>query len=239
LDDLGPDQYFTNVITDMVKVLGIDTSSCIAIVDLGDLTELDQIDTVEQVSEIVGVCKLLGFAMVSVGGSSFPDSVSKAVKENWDSAVVSRLEKELFVDVAITCGHERLALTDYGVRNPRSHEGGGSNANGKIRYTTKEGHFTVRGTFLYGDKRTGRVGYGFKQMYQLAADVVVRSSYSGANFSWGDAEILKRALVHEKPGGLPQWIAFDTNRHISFVGLEVTRMLAEMQTAVSFEREDG
>lgn len=239
LDDLGPDQYFLTVMEDIVKTSRLDTKSCVVVVDLGDLTELDQIEIVDQVSEIVRICKSLGFALISIGGASFPDSVSKVVKRHWDSAIVPRLEKDLFVDVVAACGSDRMSITDYGVRNPRSHEGGGNNANGKIRYTISDGHFTFRGTNLFDDLRTGRIGYGFKQMHQLAADVVALGSYPGPTFSWGDAEIHKRAVVHQKPGNLSQWIAFDTNRHVSFVGLEVQSMLQEARVVSSSEFEEA
>ena len=236
--DVGPGGELDNTLQEVLDDCQLDPAQCVAILDFQDLRLLDPVEASDSAVGAVQTCRRLGFGLVSIGGGSFPPSVSDAVKSHWEKGYVLRIETEVFADVLDACGPECLGFTDYGVRNPKIFDGGGSNANGKIRYAVPGAHMVFRGECLFGDKRTGRVGYGFRQMHQLAEEVLSSSDCTPIRGCWGDREVERKAREHKKPGNLTDWISIDTNRHLCAVQKEVTDSIRTARRVASSAEEN-
>ena len=108
-----------------------------------------------------------------------------------------------------------ILYDDYGVRGPGTNDDVRSKyTNGKIRYTTDQQTFVVRGHPIVYD-------HSFDQMYGLANKVVKSPHYVGTGFSWGDARLNECGSFKTFKGSPTDWIAIDTNHHLAYATQEV------------------
>lgn len=94
------------------------------------------------------------------------------------------------------------------------------NANAKIRYTAAQSWMVVRGHSLYRPPDS-------LQYRSLADQVISDKCFSGANFSWGDQQILDCARGQRGPGSLGDWVAIGTNHHLELVARQVQSVVRE------------
>jgi len=161
-----------------------------------------------------------GYRFYSVAGCSMPPSIDKAVKEHDAEGLLPR--GEMLAWQAVRAARPLLPIVygDYGVRGPTSLDFPVEHVNGKIRHTIDGAFFIARGNSIKAEDST--------QMYRLARVVATSEHFQDAGYSWGDAELYKRATYktgdkpHIKPGWTNQWIRFDTSHHLKHVLTEVT-----------------
>jgi Beta protein len=212
-DALEP-SYFGERMQEILKDLGVNANKCAVLIDHEDMTNKPLELLLEDTSRIMEVIGVMNFRFIATSGCSLPNSINLAVKDVNSSGKVFRSEMLLWKTLRSEYPKHKWIFGDYGVRGPSSAEDVvAPDANGKIRYTTHEQFHIERGH----SRRKGEKG---AQMYKLARNITQSSHFMGSNFSWGDSQIVE--CSHEKfKGNLANWIAIDTNHHMTYVMAEI------------------
>ncbi|HEX8628400.1 MAG TPA: beta family protein [Catenuloplanes sp.] len=123
---------------------------------------------------------------------------------------------------------------DYGVSCPSTSNGGHHRQRPTLRYTTEGAWWIYRST-----RRGSRDDDRFADLCRT----LVTSAHwpvAGARFSWGDAEIARRARCTPGAGTPSSWIAWATSHHLAQVVQELTgRHRASPLPAVPRPRRPG
>lgn len=215
IEDAAEPDYFRSIIEDIVDELALNPACCSVLLDFADISmDIASVEkSVSKAGDIFRQLQAFGFHHYVVAGCSLPKTIDLAVSDQ--DSVGSVLRKEMLVWQTLRLEFPNLAIVsgDYGVRGPTTTEIPSKYTNGKIRHTTKQQMFVVRGhPFTYDHSNI--------QMYGLSETVVKSPHFLGENFSWGDGQIL---LSSRQGGRLDPswWIAIDTNHHLTFVVQEV------------------
>lgn len=216
LDDAAEPELFREIIDDIIDTLELDPTRCSVLIDFGDIsTNSASVESlISKASSVLVQLAELGFQYYSVAGCSLPNSVPLAVHDQDSSGMV--LRKEMLVWQALKQSLPTFPIVsgDYGVRGPTTVKFHNPHMNGKIRHTIPKQTFLVRGHAISKD------GGKHTQMAGLVKRLKTSGHFLGANFSWGDEQISQRTQP-DKPGNPTQWIAYDTNHHLTFVIQEV------------------
>lgn len=168
---------------------------------------------------------------VILAATCVPESMSK-IAELDAAGAIARREWELWQEVAAATDGEVL-FADYGVQHPNPPRSGGRTF-GNLRYTTATELLVSRGHLI-----TNMDDADFSDMCRR----VVRSgSFSGADFSWGDAQIYRVAELRRSPrtaifddydderiegiNSHPFWRAVATSHHLKFVSVQLAEQRA-------------
>ena len=102
-----------------------------------------------------------------------------------------------------------VGFGDYGIAHPKMTVGGW-HPTPNLRYSDED---------VWWIYRRARDGNGNKGMYDLCASLVAADHWppEGAAFSWGDAEIARRAVGHGGPDIATGWRAWGTAHHLTHV----------------------
>lgn len=154
-----------------------------------------------------------GWGYVSCGGASMPQTTSGHPSHKISS--IRREEFSLFCELKQRLPESDFKFLDYGSSHPIHTELDPRlmTMGGKIRYTTEEAWLMVKGGSIKAN--------GSEQYHKLCKDLVALDEYSGSEFSWGDDYIDQCAKQKCGPGNPTTWIAVSTNRHVTFVALQV------------------
>lgn len=214
IDDSEEPDFFKEQIFEIIDSLQTDPTDCGVIIDFGDITNASIEKLIHEASRVIENLTAFGFKFYSIVGCSMPTTIDVAVKKHDSTGLLAR--KEMIVWQALRHQYPQLKFVfgDYGVRGPNTAEDIiAPDTNGKIRHTIQKQYFISRG-------HSQRVGNGSAQMHTLAKSIIDSPYYLGENFSWGDARIMS-CSNHEFIGNSSDWIAIDTNHHLSYVLAEV------------------
>lgn len=215
LDDAAEPELFNDAITEIVEELELDPVRCSILLDFADIAmggmSIERL--VERADDVIQQLQVFGFQYYIIAGCSLPRTIDLAVDTR--DSVGAVLRKEMLVWQTLRLNFPKLDIVsgDYGVRGPTTTEARSKYTNGKIRYTIKNQIVVARGHPFIDD-------HSYAQMHDLAAVVAKSRHYLGSRFSWGDQQVLLRSRGGA-PGSTTQWIAIDTNHHLSFVVQEV------------------
>lgn len=213
-DSAEPD-FFQENLDEILSLLELDPANCHVILDFEDVTPLGAIDLLGKFESLFNLISGYGFMSFSIAGCSLPKTINEAVKKPNTCGVVLRKEMLLWRSARQRYPRFPIYFGDYGVRGPSTNEGVPSkHTNGKIRHTIDKEYFVARGQSISKPPKG-------EQMWELAQKVVNSVHYLGAQFSWGDSEILRCSNKKFK-GNAGQWIAIDTNHHLAYVVAEIT-----------------
>jgi hypothetical protein len=229
LEDASEPEHFQGTIRDIIDELELDPARCSVLLDFADIS-MDTMSVerlVEKADDVVKQLQTIGFRYYVIAGCSLPKTIDLAVG-NQDS-VGSVLRKEMLVWQTLRLNLPSVAILsgDYGVRGPTTTEIRSKYTNGKIRYSVKKQTFIARGHPFTND-------HSYAQIYELSAIVTRSQNFLGPRFSWGDNQIrlCSRQLAL---GGTTQWIAIDTNHHLTFVVQEVEEFERDFVASVVAE----
>lgn len=215
LEDLAEPDFLQETIQEIVDTLELSPDRCYILIDFDDVSmpQKSVESLLNQSRDMLAVLQNFAFKDVVIAGCSIPRTIDLAVQSQ--DSVSTIIRKEMLVWKTLRQEHpERPLLTgDYGVRGPTTVEAPSKYTNGKIRYAVKGGVFIARGHPFRNDGNHG-------QMHSLATIVAASNHFLNGQFSWGDSQILTR-MASLKPGSPSDWIAIDTNHHLSFVVSEV------------------
>lgn len=157
---------------------------------------------------------------VYVAATGFPERLAEAVPTG-QIDTVPRLGLQVWARLADTFHNVDLGMADYVVDNPdasRQLEQLNSSyiiAPVDLRYTTDDGFLIFKG---------GKADY--KLFFDHCETLVTRSEFKGSDFSWGDAEIARRALRQEGdkvgPGNATTWRKIAINHHLTLAARQLS-----------------
>ncbi|OCH41600.1 beta family protein [Aliivibrio fischeri] len=219
-EDMVEEELFLETIEDIVTAMGVDTGKCSVILDFGDVSKDSIIDIQSQVDTALSLLEEYHFNFVSIAGCSITSDINGMVPKKNSTGLVVRKEFKVWKSVKTFNPNLKFVFGDYGIANPNVSDGTiAPDANGKIRHTTSESYFVVRGY----SRRQGEKG---GQMHGLCQTLISSEYFRDPSFSWGDGMINKCAN-HEKVNGRvfvgnpTSWVAIDTSHHMTFVTQEV------------------
>lgn len=215
IEDAAEPGHFQDTIADIIDELGLDPARCFALLDFADISmaTMPVEFLVSKAGDMIRQLQSFGFHHYVVAGCSFPSTINLAVSDRDSIGSVLRKEMLLWQTLRLELPEVVIGYGDYGVRGPATTEQPSKFTNGKIRHTVKLQTFVVRGHPFTNDR-------SFVQMYGLAATVIGSLHFLGEDFSWGDRQILLCSR-QQIMGNLSDWIAIDTNHHLTFVVQEV------------------
>lgn len=185
-------------------------------IDVGDVSSIQPVALRYLESALVSIVNsIANGTTVSLGGVSVPVSMGEVPR---GLSRQDRVEWILYKKVRSQVDRP-LFFADYGVRHPDSATDfqpymiPGT----KIKYTADDMTIIVKGG-------SSRHGAGFDQFHDLAEVIVALPEYRGAAFSWGDHRISEVARRATGPGNMTNWVAIETNHHIT----EVVNQLASL-----------
>lgn len=233
IEDAADREHFLERINDVMQGLGLLSRQVGVILDFGDITGKTSEQIEAQASNVLDILGTEKFQFFSLIGCSMPPSINQAVKQVNSVGTLPRKEILAWRRLRETHHSLPLAYGDYGVRGPSSSDVENPHINGKIRYTFENAFYVARGQSVQKDDG--------QQMYRLAQIVASSPYYQGPSFSWGDAELYKRAIREMTvgpskrkklvgPGNSNKWIQFDTNHHLTWVMLEVAAVEQALAT---------
>jgi hypothetical protein len=233
IEDAAEPEHFQDTIQDIIDELELDPARCSALLDFADISmgtmSVEKLITLAD--NLIGQLQMFGFHHYVVAGCSLPTTINLAVSDRDSLGAVLRKEMLVWQTLRLNFPNVILVSGDYGVRGPTTTEIRSKYTNGKIRHTVNKQTIVVRGHPFSDD-------HSYDQMHQLAAILVKSRHFLGAGFSWGDSQILQCSQVVQGLTGTSQWIAIDTNHHLTFVAQEVEefeRYLVEKVGAVKIQ----
>lgn len=213
----------------LLLLLEVKAENCDLILDLGAPANFIPLD---------GFCRLVHAVVKDLPllsqwrtftflGTSFPESMGKV---NTGEEVVPRYEWQLYKLLITACHGEGLRMPtfgDYAVSHPSVTQLDMRRIRpaAKIRYTTEDGWYVVKGRNVRED-RFGK----FEQYRGLSRKIISSEYYCGPSFSWGDDYILKCAQGAGGPGNLTMWVEVDVNHHLEKVARDIASFSGSSNT---------
>ncbi len=222
--DMLEEDYFLENFENIVSSLNLDTKKSAVILDLGDVSKSTStiVALHEKISTALSLLSDYDFNFISIAGCSVTADINGMVPKANSQGIVVRKELKAWKSIKAFSPNINLVFGDYGVVNPSLGDDIiAPYANGKIRYTTEDSYFVVRGY----PKNTLEKG---AQMHELSRRLIASGYYNQASFSWGDKMIelcAKEGLADGKKtpfkGSSTDWVAIDSNHHMTYVINEV------------------
>jgi Beta protein len=158
-------------------------------------------------------------------GTSIPTTLS-CVKEGTVGAI-RRREWDLWSGLA-QCELPRMpAFGDYAIQHPEppKDDVAGNTMRANIRYTAATETIVARGRGPVSQE-------GNEQYRDLCKQLVARSEFAGAAYSWGDTVIEECANGLREPGSQNLWRGAGTSHHVQLVTDRVRELQAQSQIGV-------
>ncbi|AWY01640.1 hypothetical protein A8139_17975 [Marinomonas primoryensis] len=222
--DMLEEDYFIENFEDIISSLNLDSKKSAVILDLGDVSKSTTtiITLHEKISTALKLLNEYDFSFISVAGCSVTGDINGMVSKINSQGIVVRKELKAWKSVKSFSPNINLVFGDYGVVNPSLGDDIiAPYANGKIRYTTEDSYFVVRGY----PKNTLEKG---AQMHELSRRLIASEYYNLPSFSWGDNMIklcATEGVVEGKKtpfkGSSTDWVAIDSCHHMTYVTNEV------------------
>lgn len=225
LDDLDDPEYFTDRLDSIIAATAFPEAQICILIDFRDTNTLSVVDMQETVEKCIEAFNGWSFAYIGIAGSSIPIMINDAVGEINSTGYVTRKEVLTWKALRTAYPNQKLVFSDYAVRNPNAVDDvPAPHANGKVRYTTTNQFFVVRGHSLqFHDKG--------KQYHRLSAEVVSSSHYMGPEFSYGDQHLLRCSKGEGSCGNATTRITIDTTHHLKAVTVEILEFARSTTTA--------
>jgi len=170
--------------------------------------ELDPLGVAELLSELEDVGSWRSLVLL---GTSIPKQMSSVAEGTVGS--VARTERDLWSKVRKSVWRIP-AFGDYAVQHPRPPQDGGPGMRANIRYTIGQETLVARGMGPITQE-------GNTQYRGLCQQLVHRSEFSGAAYSWGDGVIEGCAAGRVPPRGQDLWRGAGTSHHLALVTEEL------------------
>lgn len=186
------------------------------LLDLELLDEDDEISPDDVVDALRDMCAVGEWRCVVVIGTSIPKMLGR-VKEG-TVGTLPRREWGLWSELTRADLPRVPAFGDYAIQNPEppADDIGGNTMRANIRYTVTTQTIVARGR--------GPVSQEGSEQYQdLCRQIVARSEFAGAKYSWGDSVIEECAKGLREPGSQGLWRGAGTSHHLQFVTDQVQR----------------
>jgi hypothetical protein len=218
--DAEDPEFLRDQIKEILEAMKVDPANYLVLVDFEDTTVASLEQFVNSGTNVMEALDKLGFARCATAGCSIPPFIDQALPKHNSTGKIIRKEWTLAQTFMETYPQYSWLYGDYGVRGPKSADVPNKHTNGKIRYTTSGAYFAARGHSL----SEGNKG---AQMYALAKWIMDSEYFMHGDFSWGDREIIRCALKQFK-GRSVDWIAIDTNHHLTWVVQEVEELVMRL-----------
>jgi hypothetical protein len=185
---------------------GLEPDRIDLVIDLAAMACRDRADRVEdQAHRVVRWARTRGFRSVSVAAGAMPPNLDDLPTD--EPVRVRRHDAALWARLA----EPGVGYADYGVTSPVRRVGVHHRQLPTLRYTTD------RDWWIYRWARRG--GRGDDRCHDLCRTLVTSPQWpaAGSRFSWGDAEIARRARAAPGAGTASSWFAWSTSHHIAHV----------------------
>jgi hypothetical protein len=177
------------------------------LIDLAETACLAHADeVVERARRVLRWARDLPWRSVSVASGAMPPNLDDLPTDR--PVAVGRLDARVWARL----GAPGIGFADYGVTSPVRRLGVQHHRQlPTLRYTTE------RDWWIFRWARRG--GRSDDRCHDLCRTLVTSPQWpsAGARFSWGDAEIARRARTARGAGSSASWIAWGTSHHISHV----------------------
>ena len=213
IEDANEPEHFQDILSGILEELGLSPQNCHVIIDFADVSAKSVPDLISEFDILFNNLRHFGFMSYSIAGCSLPSSIDKAVKQTNSTGLVLRKEMLLWKGVRDQFPNSSVFFGDYGVRGPNTSEIAYGNTNAKIRYTTDNHFFIIRGQKI-------RKPIGGMQHCSLSDKLIKSKHYKGAAYSWGDSKITE-CSKGKFGGGATQWIEIDTSHHLAYISEEI------------------
>ena len=203
---------FKEELDGLLSKLGIPTSDCDLVLDLGAPSFVPPDGFSMAIQQIVSKLPYLNdWRTFTVLSTSFPATMA-GIKKGGE--IVPRYEWKLYkmlVDDLKKAGVRLPAFGDYAINHPKVLEIDMRKVkpSATIRYTIDDGWYIVKGENVR-DKKFGK----FKQYRDISRKFINSKYYYGQAFSWGDNFVQECASGRGKTGNLSTWRQVGTNHHI-------------------------
>ncbi|GAA2858636.1 hypothetical protein Acy02nite_22540 [Actinoplanes cyaneus] len=196
------------VVTDRVlAATELDPHEVDLLIDLAETACLAHADEVEErARRVLRWARSMPWRSVSVASGAMPPNLDDLPTDR--PVPVGRLDARVWARL----GEPGLGYADYGVTSPVRRLGVQHHRQlPTLRYTSEQDWWIYRWA-----RRGGR---GDDRCHDLCRTLVTSPQWpsAGARFSWGDAEIARRARTARGAGTSASWIAWGTSHHISHV----------------------
>jgi hypothetical protein len=191
----------------MLRGCGLDHERVDLLIDLAEAACAAHADEVEQQArQVLRWARGRPWRSVSVAAGAMPPNLDDLPTD--EPVAVGRLDARVWARLA----EPGIGYADYGVTSPVRRLGVQNHRQlPTLRYTAE------REWWIYRWARRG--GRSDDRCYDLCRTLVNSPQWpaAGARFSWGDAEIARRARTARGAGSSAGWIAWSTSHHIAHV----------------------
>jgi hypothetical protein len=191
----------------LLKAAGLEPEEVDLLIDLAETACVAHADHVEeQARRVVKWARGLPWRSVGVASGAMPANLDDLPTD--EPVTVGRLDARVWQRL----GEPGVGYSDYGVTSPvRRHGVQRHRQLPTLRYTADNDWWIYRWA-----RRGGRSD---DRCHDLCRTLVTSPHWpsSGARFSWGDAEIARRARTAPGAGSSGTWMAFSTSHHIAHV----------------------
>jgi hypothetical protein len=203
--DAGNPASAGEVTVRMLKSAGLEPDAVDLLIDLAETACVAHADHVEeQARRVVRWARTLPWRSVSVASGAMPPNLDDLPTD--EPVTVGRLDARVWQRLA----EPGVGYSDYGVTSPvRRHGVQRHRQLPTLRYTAEHDWWIYRWS-----RRGGRAD---DRCHDLCRTLVTSPHWPGARFSWGDAELARRARTAPGAGSSGTWMAFSTSHHIAHV----------------------
>lgn len=191
----------------MLRASSLDPGEIDLLIDLAETACLAHAAEVEdRARRVLRWARGAPWRSVSVASGAMPPNLDDLPTDR--AVPVGRLDARMWERL----GEPGVGYADYGVTSPVRRRGVQHHRQlPTLRYTTE------RDWWIYRWARRG--GRSDDRCHDLCRALVTSPQWpaAGARFSWGDAEIARRARTARGAGSSASWIAWSTSHHISHV----------------------
>jgi len=211
---------FKEELDGLLSKLGIPTSDCDLVLDLGAPSFVPPEGFSMVIQAIVSKLPYLnGWRTFTIMSTSFPETMA-VVKKGGE--IVPRYEWKLYKMLISDLRKAKLRLPafgDYAISHPKVLELDMRLVKpyATIRYTIDDSWYIVKGENVREHK--------YEQYRELSKKVLISRYYCGSTFSWGD-EYIQQCANGGKTGNLTMWRQVGTNHHIEKVTRDIASFYA-------------
>ena len=211
MSDFGNPNPLGNYLTALLGVLRVNPNETDILIDLEYRQEQVAVQQLG-VFALSVLPSLKDWRTVTLAAGSFPQSISSLEYETW--LPVPRCDWLGWLGInslQAANGSRRATYGDYGIRCGGAPADIPNRPDPNIRYSGEQ-KILVRKE----PKKDGK-------MKTICSSLILRSEFSGAQFSQGDAEIAARAAIPGSPnnGQAEQWIQWCTNHHLELTASQI------------------
>lgn len=199
-----------DVLREHLDALGVDVADADLLLDLEFLDEDREIEANDMAEALRAMYRVGDWRCVVVLGTSIPKGMG-CVTEGTVGTILRR-EWELWSALR-QCELPRVpAFGDYAIQHPEppQDEIASNVMRANIRYTAMAETIVARG-------KGPVIQTGNEQYEDLCKQLVARSEFAGASYSWGDSVIDECANGLRDPGTQNMWRGAGTSHHLQFV----------------------